>query len=468
MYMKQDKLAPYIIALLYALLTYVSQEHVFFGDMVQFGSRHSHFFYEQNFEHLWLPNSLDSGHPPIFGMYIALCWKWFGKSLLVSHWAMFPFLLLIAFAIPRLLKNYITSSAITFISLLFFFEPTLRAQASLTSPDIILIAFFLWALVFYQENNNLGLMLVLIPMSFISLRGMMLLFAFYLAVISHQYYLTKKISIKHFLAFSHLFIPAVGICFYWLFRHYQLTGWIGFHNDSPWASSFQSVGIQQIIKNLGLMIWRFADFGRITVWLLCIGFAIYQFRKKERLQPPQAFLLFLFSYLFLVYAANTLFADGLVGHRYYMPLYLVSLLLCLQWAHVYFTKYANYFSILIATSFIIGAHYIYPSKIAMGWDATPAHKPYYTLRMEAIAYLEKNNIPINNVAAGFPCLDSREYLELNGDTSRFQSYHLKNTDYLLWSNIFNYPDELQDSLSNKELVFEKEVDGVYMKIVKLR
>lgn len=463
--MNQLKKPEYILSVFYFILTYVSQEFVFFGDMVQFGSRHSHYFYNNNFESFWLPNSLDSGHPPIFGIYIALCWKIFGKSLAVSHWAMFPFLVLIAFAIPRLLKNNIASSSITFISLLFFFEPTLRAQANLTSPDIVLIAFFLWALICYQEQKNLGLMLVLIPMSFISLRGMMLLFAFYFAVISHQYYLTKKISFKNFLAFTHLFIPAVFICFYWLFRHYQLTGWIGFHNDSPWASSFQTVGAEQILKNLFLMIWRFADFGRITVWLICIGFAFYQFKRKDKLNPTQIFLLLLAAYLFIVYSANTLFADGLVGHRYYLPIYLLAFLLAIQWIQMYAGKFQNLAVLSIAISFIIGSYYIYPSKIAMGWDATPAHRPYYSLRAGMIEYLEKNNIAINNVAAGFPSLDSRENLELNGDTSKFQSYHLHNTKYILWSNVFNYPDNLQDSLLSKKIIYELEKEGVFFKLL---
>lgn len=463
--MNANKYAGYIISALYILLTYTSQENIFFGDMVQFGSRHSHYFYLHNFESFWLPNSLDSGHPPIFGLYIAKCWKLFGKNLAVSHWAMLPFLLLIAFAIPRLVKNYVNTGSVLFISLLLFFEPTLRAQASLTSPDIVLIAFFLWALICYQEQKNFGFMLVLIPMSFISLRGMMLLFAFYLAVISHQYYLTKKISFKNFLAFTHLFIPAVAICFYWLFRHYQLTGWIGFHNDSPWASSFQTVGIEQVFKNLFLMTWRFVDFGRITVWLFCIGFALYQYKRKDKLEAKQIFLTLLVAFLFIVYSANTLFADGLVGHRYYLPIYIVALLLALQWIHRYIIKYKDLVSTSIAISFIIGSYYIYPSKIAMGWDATPAHRPYYTLRANMINYMEDNHISINNVAAGFPSLDSREYLELNGDTSRFQSYHLHNTKYILWSNVFNYPDELQDTLLSKKVIYELEKDGVFFKLM---
>lgn len=455
----------YILTIFYFILTYVSQDYVFFGDMVQFGSRHSHFFYENNFKELWLPNSLDSGHPPIFGMYIAMCWKLFGKSLSVSHWAMFPFLVLIAFAIPRLLKNYIAAGSLTLISLLLFFEPTLRAQASLTSPDIVLISFFLWAIIFYTEHKKWAFMLVLIPMSFISLRGMMLLFAFYIALCSHQYILNKKTFSKTILNYTFLIIPAVFICFYWLFRHYQLTGWIGFHNDSPWASSFQKVGTLQITKNLFLMLWRFADFGRISVWLICITFALYQVKRKDALKTNQLFLTLLFSALLIVYAANTLFADGLVGHRYYLPIYIIAFLLAIQWIQMYAGKFQNLAVLSIALSFIIGSYYVYPSKIAMGWDATPAHRPYYKLRAKTITYLQENKIPINNVAAGFPSLDSREYLELNGDTARFQSYHLHNTKYILWSNVFNYPDELQDSLSLKKVLFEVKQDGVFFKLM---
>jgi hypothetical protein len=463
--MNQQRIASILLALFFAIITFNSQNQVFFGDMVQLGSRHAHFFFNNHFSSWWLPTTLDSGHPPIFGMYMALCWQLFRKSLVVSHWAMFPFLILIAFAIPRLIKNFVQSGSLVFMSLLLFFEPTLRAQASLTSPDIVLIAFFLWALVFYIEQKNKLLLLALIPMSFISMRGMMLLFALYLATISHQYITNKKQSLTQWLNLTLIFTPAVLLCFYWLFRHYQLTGWIGFHSDSPWASSFQTVGITQVLKNLCLMVWRFIDFGRITVFLFLLGFALYQFRKKDSIKSNQLFLILLFVFLFLVYSANTLFADGLVGHRYYLPIYLIVLLLVVQWIENYFPSRAGIFTSMIAFSFIFGSMYVYPNKIAMGWDATPAHRPYYKLRTEAIAYLEKNNIAINNVAAGFPSLDSREYLELNGDTSRFQSYHLNNTKYILWSNIFNYPDELQDSLGLKKVVFEKEKDGVFMKIV---
>jgi len=457
--MNPNRKSSLFLILLYALLTYTSQYNVFFGDMVQFGSRHSHYFFENNFHSFWLPNSLDSGHPPVFGIYMAICWKLFGKSLIVSHWAMFPFLVLIATAIPRLVENYISRTNVFILSLILFLEPTLLAQASLTSPDIVLIAFFLWAIVFYKEEKYFFLMLMLIPMSFISLRGMMVLFSFYVAILFHQ----KKIDLKYILIFT----PAVLICFYWLFRHYQLFGWIGFHSDSPWASSFQSVGLFQIIKNIFLMIWRWIDFGRIIFWVILLLLGIIHFVRKGKLSFSQKFPFILLISLVIVFTLNTAFADGLVGHRYYLPIYFVGLLMALQFIELYSTR-KNTLYILILIGFFLGSNFTYPNHIAMGWDATIAHRPYFGLRKNAIQFLNNSNIPLHSVAAGFPSLDSREYLELNGDTSRFQSYVNPNVKYILWSNVFNYPDELQDSLNVKKVLYEEEKNGVFMKIISVK
>lgn len=445
---------------MYALLTYTSQQHIFFGDMVQFGSRHAHYFFENNFSSLWLPNSLDSGHPPIFGMYMALCWKIFGKSLVVSHWAMFPFLVSIAVALPRLITRYLGYANLNFICLLFVFEPTLISQASLTSPDIVLVSFFLWALVFYNEEKYTWLSLILIPMSFISLRGMMVLFALFIAILIDQ----KKINKKTILTFT----PAVIICFYWLFRHYQLFGWIGFHSDSPWASSFQTVGIKQILFNFFLMIWRWIDFGRIAFWIIATVLIVVQIRNGKKLSKAQKFPMILLITLSIVFTANTIFADGLIGHRYYMPIYIIALLVTLQLIENNLSKRKTGIQVVIFIAFMVGAKYVYPNKTAMGWDATLAHRPYYSLRDDAIKFLVEKNIPLQKVGAGFPSLDTREYLELNGDSSSFQSYANKDLKYILWSNIFNYPDALQDSLSNKKVIYSKEKEGVFMKILELK
>lgn len=453
----------YLLAIFYIIICLLSLNNVFFGDMVQFGSRHPHYFLETNFEKLWLPENLDSGHPPVFGIYMALVWKIFGKTLAMSHLAMLPFLLLLSYAIPKVLELFIDRKWLLPCSLLIFFEPTLLSQSSLTSPDIVLISFFILNIYYIIKKNYFKLGVFLIPMSIISMRGMMVLFAIFIGLYIYQIIAEKKIfhSQSKYLILS--FLPAVFICSTWLLMHYLRTGWIGFHSNSPWASSFQHVGFAQILKNFALMIWRWLDFGRITLWLILLYFLIRYIAKLDRLSYR---MISVFISLILVFSFNTLFADGLVGHRYYLPVYILAILICIGLIND--LKHFRWYLLIIFTSFIIGSQIVYPPSIAMGWDATPAHFPYYQQRDNLIEYLNQNNIPINNVASGFPNLDSREILELNNDTSKFQSYHLKNTDYIVWSNIFNYPDELIQEIKKHELIYEEEKRSVFMRLYKIR
>lgn len=448
----------YVLALLYVLLTFFCRSNIFFGDMVQFASRHPHFFLANHFQTIYLPNYLDSGHPPLFGIYIAFAWLLFGKSLLVSHVAMLPFLLLIAYQVPQLLSRWLNGYALLFSSLLVFLEPTLLAQATLVSPDIVLMSIFITGINLYLNKKYKTLALVLIPLGLISLRGMMVLFASFCAIILNDILAQRKFNLHYFFTITLVFLPSVVIAATWLWLHYQHTGWIGFHSDSPWASSFQQVSLAQMLKNAILFIWRLLDFGRITVWLLAL-FLLFKFKLANQSNLKWIIPIAVFI---LVFAANTLFADGLVGHRYFLPIYFLSLVFVLKNIPLAFAKKSMLTYVLLFISFLIGATFVYPSKIAMGWDATPAHLPYYSLRKEAISFLNNNNIPLQTVACGFPNLDTREILELNGDSSHFNSYSDTTLKYILYSNVFNYPDSLIDKIANTPAIYYQEKGFVFV------
>jgi hypothetical protein len=68
-------------------------QYSFFWDTVQLASKHAHFFYETDFRSIILPNEIDSGHIPTLGFYLALIWKIAGKTLMVSHLSMLPFVI---------------------------------------------------------------------------------------------------------------------------------------------------------------------------------------------------------------------------------------------------------------------------------------------------------------------------------------------------------------------------------------
>ncbi|MEN9369335.1 MAG: hypothetical protein RI952_200 [Bacteroidota bacterium] len=457
-----QKLLFYFFAGLYLLLTFACRNHIFFGDMVQFASRHPHFFLENNFNTIYLPNNLDSGHPPLFGIYIAFTWLLFGKSLIVSHFAMVPFLLVIAYQVPKLLSRWLSGTNLFFASILILIEPTLLAQSLLVSPDVVLMALFITAINLYLDKKYYLLAFILIPLGLISLRGMMVLFAAFLSIVLSNW---KSLNFINELKQTILyFTPAVAIAFTWLYLHYQHSGWIGFHSDSPWASSFQRVSSFQMLKNAFLFAWRLVDFGRIALLILAIVF----FWKGQNIYKSNRSLTIAILVFIVVFAMNTLFADGLVGHRYYLPIYFLMLLFVLKNSSIVFPNHQFLTFLIIFSSFLIGSILVYPKKVAMGWDATPAHIPYYCLRANAIDFLNEKNIPLAKVASGFPNLDSREILELNGDTSRFISYADSNSQYILYSNIFNFPDELIDQIECIKPIYYQKSGGVFIGIYPLK
>src|SRR5665811_945241 len=94
-----------ILYLIFTLLVVGTMRFPFFWDTIQLGSEHAHFFYETNFRIIILPNVIDSGHIPILGIYLASIWTLFGKSLLLSHLAMLPFVLGIVFQSIQLCRR---------------------------------------------------------------------------------------------------------------------------------------------------------------------------------------------------------------------------------------------------------------------------------------------------------------------------------------------------------------------------
>ena len=58
----------------------------------------------------------------------------------------------------------------------------------------------------------------------------------------------------------------------------------------------------------------------------------------------------------------------------------------------------------------------------------------------------------------------REILELNGDSSHFNSYSDTTLKYILYSNVFNYPDSLIDKIANTPAIYYQEKGSVYIGI----
>ncbi len=452
------------------LLTWWVSDHIFFWDTVQLASKHAHWYYEQNFQHFLLPQNIDSGHPPIFGLYLAACWKIFGKSLLVSHFSMLPFLLGIVCLLQKIGTFYGNKKAAKYLILLVLVDPFFAGQSILVSPDILLVFAFLGGIYAILYEKKMGIILSTLLLGMISLRGMMVTFGLYFWWIFSTFSQSKasngtiKTLLSIILKKLPYFLPSGIIALLFLGYHYQATGWIGYHPDSPWAGSFEQVGINGFVKNIGLLGWRLLDFGRLfllgaLIWFLFKWNKFYALknpppsplqRGKSILQTKSLFALIIIMSLLLT--PSLLLHKGLMSHRYLLP---ITLSITLFFYHLWFTFITKkktrqlVFSIAFL-GMLTGNLWVYPKHIAQGWDATLAHVPYYELRNQMIQYIQKEKIPLHEIGTVFPNIGPFEIYDLQGQTTGFVKKDLAKNKYFFYSVVYNdvSDEELQELARN--------------------
>jgi len=91
--------------------------------------------------------------------------------------------------------------------------------------------------------------------------------------------------------------------------------------------------------------------------------------------------------------------------------------------------------ILISCNF-----WVYPDKIDKGWDSTLAHLPYFSIRKQALDYLDKQGINYESVQSFFPNTAVIDDIDLNHDLRSFPDFN-DSCDYVFYSNVFNVKDE---------------------------
>lgn len=467
-----NKICLIAVSLLAFLLVFLNRGNGFFWDTVQLGSQHANFYHSNNFSHFLLPIDLDSGHIPTFGMYIALVWKIFGKTLEASHWAMLPFALGIVWQFNTLCQRFIPKKYAGIALLMVFIDPSLMSQITLVSPDVPLVFFFLLALNSVFKNSRRLITIGVFCLFLTSMRGMMLSFCLVFIDVyvnlGYKNLLTKE-QLKKLAQRSFLYLPALLLFIAFSVYHYQKTGWIGYHKDSPWANCFEKTDFKGFLFNIGLLGWRIVDFGRLGIWIVfgCLALKYKSLLLKEK---KNQVLFFAFIVLLVFLPLNMLWAKNLMGHRYLIPIYLAFSLLTATLlfsgivTHKLKTTLIFVWIIVIAS----GNFWVYPPKVAKGWDSTLAHLPYYNLRLEAINYIETNNIDFKDVDSFFPNYYSLADIDLKNDPRSFDNFTIgNNSHYVFYSNIFNVDDEVYDyMMANYTAVKKFKRNQVYILLMK--
>ena len=403
------------------VLVWMHRDSILFWDTVQLAGKHGLWFHDTGLQ--WLPTTLDSGNPPTLGLYLAAMWRGLGKSLMVSHLSMLPFLWLNVLLIWKIGDDILLRPTPFLAAALLC--PFYLGHSILVSPDIVLMTGFLACLHGHLSKSSRWMLVGGLLLSVVSMRGQMILccwvaFLFLSSLLSKS---SLKVSVRKL----SILLPGLLLIMTYQGWHYVQQSWVGFHDDMPWAPSFQWVGLKGWVRQVGLFGWRMLDHGLVFATVL-VGLHANRIRHM----PHRLGLLGLMvgGLLFVLLTPLT----GLLNHRYFLPLIVIVLLMAFWILEQRgWSRWAWLLVVLIAS----GNFLIYPDKIAQGWDSTAAHWPFYELEKEMHDYIQSEGIELGRVGTAFPLRTSRRHLNLKASTTGHETYDLGSSKYILYLSLIH-------------------------------
>ena len=453
--MNQNVKHGFLFLIISALIFWITKDFILFWDTIQFAGHHPLFYFENDFSFFFLPENMDSGHIPTFGIYIAAVWKLLGRSLWASHLAMLPFVFLCLWYAFRIGQEWIADARGLLFPLLLVCMPQSLSQLMLVSPDVALLAFFLGLILFIEKENKLGIFIHSIGLVLISSRGFILLLTVVIWLFLSQ---RNQTNLRRSIL---AFLPALSIFLTYQFIHYIHSGWMGIHEEMPWSESFGLVSFSSLFRNAIICLWRLMDYGAVIIWVFLL-YIIW----KDRITSLGNRHLPLLIILLIIFGITTIPFEGLMQHRYFLPILVLAGFKMLK--NVFASSLSKRIKWIITgttcTFLILGNFWIYPDKIAQGWDSTLAHLPYYELQEEISIYLDAENIEKSKVATAFPLRTSQHILSANENYSQYQNKDNSDTEFILYSNVMNdFSDqEIETFSADYELIKSWQRRGVKM------
>jgi hypothetical protein len=445
----------------------VSQNNGVFWDNILFASRMGNQLYDNSLFNWYMPDSFDPGHPPFLGFLLAIFWKVFGHKLWVSYILMLVFNIGLLYQLHLFVSYYIKDSLLVFLGfVLIVLDPTLSSQFVLVNPEILSLFFFFIAINGILYKKYYIKIIGLFFLSIVSFRSMMLAAGVFVFDTSNLMFIEKErikkiINIKFISAYIIGSIPGV---IYIIWR--MLTkGWLQTHPDSPWADLWHFASPKIFLRNIIVLIHRYADFGRIFIFLFII-MSIFIYRKRLFTKEIKQLLILAISSV-LIIIITSLIATNTMGHRYFIASF-IAIIFMAFYILVTFYKQRKLIYIILTFSLITGNLWIYPRDISQGWDASLAHLPYHNLRLKAIKYLDDNDIKIEETVTFFPNSTYIDDIDLSGDKRIFEKYTSVNK-YVFYSNVFNMSDEEYQNLDTNYRIIKKfSKNRIHIYIYKLK
>ena len=425
-----------------------------FWDNVLFASKMGNELYANSVFNWTMPDSFDPGHPPFLGFLLAIFWKILGHKLWVSHLLMLPFVIGFFFQLYEFILYFVKEQRVAFFALLLVIaDPTVATTLVLVDPEVIILFFFFLAVNGILKQKKYLKFIGLFFLSIITFRSMMLFAGIFIFDIVNNLFIHRQ-KLKSFfnLKFLLFYLLASLPAFVFITWRLATKGWLQTHPDSPWAGLWQIASLEIFLKNCVVLIWKYLDFGRVFIFLFLL-ISLLRFGKKivKSTKNKQLLAISICAVIFII--SISLFATNTFGHRYFTVAYIGFILFSfLLIAEFYTSKKIIYFFLFVGL--LSGNLWIYPKKIAQGWDATLAHVPYHSLRLEAIDYLNKEAIKIEEVASFFPNYTTLDLIDNTGNQHRFSKFNGKNK-YVFYATVYNLSDEELNKLDKNYAILKQ-------------
>ena len=439
-----------VVFYFFSSLSYIlfSSDNSFFWDSVVQVSVPANWYFEHNLIPAFLPDEYATGHSTIVGYYLSVVWKVFGRSLLVSHMAMLPFAFGILFQLDNLTeKAGLNKKDSGLILLAVVCDATLVSQLSMVTFDVVHIFFFLWCLNSILDKKPIKISIAFTFLMLISLRASLSAFGILSFALYYIYQEDKRFTLEKFTPF----LP--GLMGFGILQlvFYLEKGWFAANPGSAGYDLFLGFASKtEVLRNIGLVGWRLIDFGRVGLWLVFLGILFNSVKKKTLYDSffRNIFIAALFQLIF-IFPLVIVFKNPF-GHRYFLPVIISVSIIVTYWVLKYSRlKYILYtFTLLILLS---GYFWIYPLKIAQGWDSTPAHWPYFKVRSEMMMKIKEKGIPYNEIGTFFPNTGSVKNIDLEDSEIYMKDADLLTHNYILYSNIYNVDDIYIEDLFNRSV-----------------
>lgn len=428
------KLLAFCFLVALGILFLATIHNPLFWDSILLSGQYGTFYYLHFGRSLFVPAEM-AGYPPLWGYYIALMWKLADRSLLTSHVAMLPWILIFIFQVNRAVHRSVDKIWRSWVWVLVLVEPVWLAQSTQVAPDLALIALFWLIFNDLEDRHWLRSSMVMCLLLLLSPRGL-------LAAVGLLFY--AVIQERQNRAWLWVFLPPVLVAGSWYFIHKIHFGWSGYSSDNEWGGLFSIVSVRGFIKNVVVLVWRFLDQGRCIIFLVT-GLIFW---KRSELFSGTSSIWRLLACLAFVYFPAFLFFENGTGHRYLLPFTTLLILVSGQVISRLQVRSALLAFAISALGLLSGHFWVYPEPIANGWDSTLAHLPYFDLKNQALEELKM--VRPQSVGTDFPNLRpvSEEYLKIT-ETTLFKPKALRSDSLVLYSNVFNgFSEADRDTLKN--------------------